>query len=195
MFCEGLMEAEAGLISILEGGNLSIVGDGITSANGIIRIEGGVPIAMPDVIAPEHPPFTIQVDGASYDVAGGYVVIDGDQLSASVGCNTLGGGVRVEGDTLMLDGPLISTMMYCEGLMDAEAALATVLQGENLMWVGPFELRSDSGAVIFASLCGDCVTPPGEPSDPTGLTIALTLLFAPIGAAAVALSRGLATKS
>jgi heat shock protein HslJ len=195
MFCEGLMEAEAGLISILEGENLSIVGDGITSANGFIRIEGGVPIAMPDVIAPEHPPFTIQVDGASYDVAGGYVVIDGDQLSASVGCNTLGGGVRVEGDTLMLDGPLISTMMYCEGLMDAEAALATVLQGENLMWVGPFELRSDSGAVIFASLCGDCVTPPGEPSDPTGLTIALTLLFAPIGAAAVALSRGLATKS
>lgn len=195
MFCEGLMEAEAGLISILEGENLSIVSDGITSANGIIRIEGGVPIAMPDVIAPEYPPFTIQVDGASYDVAGGYVVIDGDQLSASVGCNTLGGGVRVEGDTLMLDGPLISTMMYCEGLMDAEAALATVLHGENLVWVGPFELRSDSGAVIFASLCGDCVTPPGEPSDPTGLAIALTLLFAPIGAAAVALSRGLATKS
>ncbi len=195
MFCEGLMEAEAGLISILEGENLSIVRDGITSANGIIRIEGGVPIAMPDVIAPEYPPFTIQVDGASYDVAGGYVVIDGDQLSASVGCNTMGGGVQVDGDTLTLDGPLLSTMMYCEGLMDAEAALATVLQGENLMWVGPFELRSDSGAVIFASLCGDCVTPPGEPSDPTGLAIALTLLFAPIGAAAVALSRGLATKS
>ncbi len=195
VFCEGLMEAEGALISILEGENLSIVSDGITSANGIIRVEGGVPIAMPDVIAPEYPPFTIQVEGASYDVAGGYVVIDGDQLSASVGCNTMGGGVQFDGDTLTLDGPLISTMMYCEGLMDAEAALATVLQGENLAWVGPFELRSDSGVVIFASLCGDCVTPPGEPSDPTGLAIALTLLFAPTGAAAVALSRGLATKS
>jgi hypothetical protein len=86
-------------------------------------------------------------------------------------------------------------MMYCEGLMDAETALATVLQGENLTWVSPFELRSGAGAVIFASLCGDCVTPPSEPSDPTGLAIALTLLLAPIGAAAVALSRGLATKS
>jgi len=195
MFCEGLMEAEAALISILEGEFLSIVGDGITSSNGMIRVEGGVPIAIPDVVAPEYPPFMIQIDGTNYDVASGYVVIDGDRLSASVGCNTLGGGVLVDGDTLILDGPLISTMMYCEGLMDAEAALATVLQGENLTWVNPFELRSGAGAVIFAALCGDCVTPPGEPSDPTGLAIALTLLFAPIGAAAVALSRGLAAKS
>ena len=195
MFCEGLMEAEAALISILEGEFLSIVGDGITSSNGMIRVEGGVPIAIPDVMAPEYPPFMIQINGTNYDVASGYVIIDGDQLSASVGCNTLGGGVLVDGDTLTLDGPLISTMMYCEGLMDAEAALATVLQGENLTWVNPLELRSDAGAVIFAALCGDCVTPPGEPSDPTGLAIALTLLFAPIGAAGVALSRGLATKS
>jgi hypothetical protein len=103
--------------------------------------------------------------------------------------------VTVEGERLRLDGALLSTMMYCEGLMEAETALAAVLQGENLTWVTPFELRSESGAVIFATLCGDCVTPPGEPSDPTGLAIALTLLFAPIGAAAVALSRGLATRS
>jgi heat shock protein HslJ len=195
MFCDGLMEAEAALISILEGENLSIVDDGITSSNGLIRVEGGVPIAMPSVIAPEYPPFMIQIDGTNYDVASGYVVIDGDRLSASVGCNTLGGGVLVDGDTLTLDGPLISTMMYCDGLMDAEAALATVLQGENLTWVSPFELRSDAGAVIFASLCGDCVLPGWEASDPAGLAIALLLLFAQIGVAGVALSRGLATKS
>ncbi|MFZ9960431.1 MAG: META domain-containing protein, partial [Candidatus Limnocylindrus sp.] len=153
------------------------------------------PIAMPGGVAPQDPPFTIEIDGMRYDVVGGYVVIDGDQLSASVGCNTLGAGVTVDGDTLRLDGPLISTMMYCEGLMDAETALTTVLQGENLTWVTPFELRSESGAVIFAFLCGDCVTPPLEPSDPTGFAIALTLLFAPIAAAAVALSRGLTARS
>jgi heat shock protein HslJ len=193
MFCEGLMEAEAALISILEGEFLSIVGDGITSTNGMIRVEGGVPIAMPDVVAPEYPPYMIQIDGTNYDVMGGYVVIDGDRISASVGCNTLGGGVLVDGDTLTLDGPLISTMMYCEGLMDAEAALATILQGENLTWVSPFELRSDAGAVIFAALCGDCVTPPGEPRGPTGLTVALTLLFSAVGAAVVGITRGLTT--
>ena len=200
MYCDGLMEAEAALISILEGEFLSIVGDGITSSNGMIRIEGGVPIAIHDPMTPglpEYPPFVIQVDGTNYDVTGGYVVIDGDQLSASVGCNTLAAGVTVEGETLLLNGPLISTEMYCEVLMDAEAALATVLQGENLRWVTPFDLRSDSGAVVFAvyDLCGDCVTPLGEPSDPTGLALAVMLLFAPIGSAAVALSRGLATKN
>jgi heat shock protein HslJ len=195
MYCDGLMEAEAALISILEGDSLSIVDDGITSSDGMIRIEGGVPIAMPGGVAPQDPPFTIEIDGMRYDVVGGYLVIDGDQLSASVGCNTLGAGVTVDGDTLRLDGPLISTMMYCEGLMDAETALTTVLQGENLTWVTPFELRSESGAVIFAVLCGDCVTPPLEPSDPTGFAIALTLLFAPIAAAAVALSRGLTARS
>lgn len=194
MYCEGLMEAEAALISILEGESLSIVSDGITSSAGLIRIDGGVPIAMPSIIGPEYSPFRIQVDGETYDVSGGYVVIEGDRLSASVGCNTLGGSVVVDGDRLMIDGPLISTMMYCEGLMDAEAALATVLEGEDLRWVSPVELRSNDGAVIFTLLCGDCVTPPGEPSDPTGLAIALTLLFAPIGAAAAALSRGLAAQ-
>jgi heat shock protein HslJ len=195
MYCDGLMEAEAALISILEGDSLSIVDDGITSSNGMIRVEGGVPIAIPGGVAPQDPPFTIEIDGKRYDVVGGYVVVDGDQLSASVGCNTLAAGVTAEGERLRLDGPLLSTMMYCEGLMDAETALAAVLQGENLTWVTPFQLRSESGAVFFAALCGDCVTPPGEPSDPTGLAIALTLLFAPIGAAAVALSRGLATRS
>lgn len=195
MFCEGLMEAEAALISILEGEFLSIVDDGITSSNGMIRVEGGVPIAMPDVIAPQYPPFTIQIDDTSYDVTGGYVVIDGDRISASVGCNTLGGGVLVNGDTLTLDGPLISTMMYCEGLMDAEAALATVLQGENLTWVSPFELRSAAGAVIFVSLCGDCVTPPIQPSAPAGLTVALTLLFSAVGAAVVGITRVLTTSN
>lgn len=195
MYCDGLMEAEAALISILEGEFLSLVGDGITSSNGMIRIEGGVPIAIADVDTPQYPPFMIQIDGTNYDVASGYVIIDGDQLSASVGCNTLGGGVLVDGDTLTLDGALISTMMYCEGLVDAEAALATVLQGENLTWVSPLELRSAAGAVIFADLCGPCVTPPGEPSDPTGLTLAVLLLFAPIASAAFAISRGLTTKS
>jgi heat shock protein HslJ len=194
MYCDGLMEAEAALISILEGENLSIVDDGITSANGLIRVEGGVPIAMPSVIAPEYPPFMIQVDGTTYDVMNGYVVIEGDRISASVGCNTLGGGVLVDREKLTLDGPLNSTMMYCDGLMDAEAALATVLQGENLTWVSPFELRSDAGAVIFASLCGDCLLPGWEASDPAGLAIALLLLFAPIGVAGVALSRAFATK-
>ena len=198
MYCDGLMEAEAALISILEGEFLSLAGDGITSSNGMIRIEGGVPIAMADSVAPggNNTPFSIDYNGTIFDVTGGYINIAENELSASVGCNTIAGGVRVEGDQVIRDGELISTMMYCEGLMDAESALAAVLNGANLHWAGAYELASDAGVIrIAATLCGDCVMPPVESSDSTGLTLAVLLLFAPIASAAFAISRGLTTKS
>ncbi len=198
MFCEGLMDAEAALGKILEGEDLRIVADGITSADGLIRIENGVHFAMADGVAPGggNPPLWIDYNGTTYDVASGYIIIDGDQLSASVGCNTIAVGVRIEGDQVIREGELISTMMYCEGLMDAEGAMAAVLNGANLHWAGAYELASDAGVIRIApTLCGDCVTPPTEPSDPTGLTLAVLLLFVPIASAAFALSRGLTTKS
>ena len=198
MFCEGLMDAEAALGKILEGSDLRIVADGITSADGLIRIENGVHFAMADGVAPGggNPPLWIDYNGTTYDVAGGYVTIDGNQLSASVGCNTIAGGVRVEGDQVIRDGELISTMMFCEGLMDAESALAAVLNGANLHWAGAYEIASDAGVIRIApTLCGDCVSPPTGPSDQTGLTLAVLLLFVPIASAAFALSRGLSTKS
>lgn len=198
MFCEGLMDAEAALGKILEGEDLRIVADGITSADGLIRIENGVHFAMADGVAPGggNPPLWIDYNGTTYDVAGGYVIIDGDQLSASVGCNTIVGGVRIEGDQVIREGELISTMMFCEGLMDAEGALAAVLNGANLHWAGAYEIASDAGVIRIApTLCGDCVSPPTGPSDQTGLTLAVLLLFAPIASAAFALSRGLSTKS
>ena len=198
MFCEGLMDAEAALGKILEGEDLRIVADGITSADGLIRIENGVHFAMADGVAPGggNPPLWIDYNGTTYDVTGGYVSIDGDQLSASVGCNTIAGGVRVEGDQVIREGELISTMMFCDGLMDAEGAMAAVLNGANLHWAGAYELASDAGVIRIApTLCGDCVAPPAEPSDPTGLTLAALLLFVPIASAAFALSRGLSTKS
>ena len=198
MFCEGLMDAEAALGTILEGEDLRIVADGVTSADGLIRIDNGVHFAMADGVAPGggNPPLWIEYNGATYDVASGYIIIDGDQLSASVGCNTIAGGVRIEGDQVIREGELISTMMYCEGLMDAEGAMAAVLNGANLHWAGAYELASDAGVIRIApTLCGDCPMPPAEPSDPTGLTLAVLLLFAPIASAAFALSRGLATKS
>jgi len=198
MFCEGLMDAEAALGKILDGEDLRIVADGITSSAGLIRIDGGVHFAMADGVAPGggNPPLWIDYNGTTFDVIGGYIAIAENQLSASVGCNTIVGGVRVEGDRVIRDDELISTMMYCEGLMDAEGALTAVLNGANLHWAGAYELASDVGVIRIApTLCGDCVTPPTEPSDSTGLTLAVLLLFAPIASAAFALSRGLTTKS
>jgi hypothetical protein len=93
--------------------------------------------------------------------------------------------------------------MYCDGLMDAEAALMTILEGEDLRIVSDGITSSAGliridGGVHFAMADGvapgDVITV-NEPSDPTGLTLAVLLLFAPIASAVFALSRGLTTKS
>ena len=84
-------------------------------------------------------------------------------------------------------------LIYVRG---ADKSLAAVLGGGNLHWAGAYELASDAGAIRIApTLCGDCVAPPTVPSDPNGLAFAALLLFAPVAAAAFALSRGLAGKS
>jgi heat shock protein HslJ len=49
-------------------------------------------------------------------------------LSANAGCNTMGGGMRIDDGVLVLDGPMAQTEMACEQpLMDQDAWLATFL--------------------------------------------------------------------
>ncbi len=80
---------------------------------------------------------TVGLSGTSWQV----ITIDGtpaaegsmlafadDNLSASAGCNRIGGTWSVTGSTLTT-GPLMATEMYCEGRMEHEAALGTLLQG------------------------------------------------------------------
>lgn len=50
------------------------------------------------------------------------------RISATAGCNGLGGDWRIE-DGKLVGGPFVSTMMYCEGLMDQERALSDLLAG------------------------------------------------------------------
>ena len=53
---------------------------------------------------------------------------DDTRLSASVGCNGLGGDYHVDGGRLIV-GPVISTQMYCEGLMEQERSVAALFAG------------------------------------------------------------------
>ena len=48
------------------------------------------------------------------------------RFAGSGGCNRLFGGYTVEGDTIAFD-DTASTMMYCDGLMETEAAFAAAL--------------------------------------------------------------------
>ena len=49
-----------------------------------------------------------------------------DRIGANVGCNALGGDWRIERGRLIA-GPFISTQMWCEGVMEQERAVATLL--------------------------------------------------------------------
>lgn len=54
---------------------------------------------------------------------------DADAIGANVGCNGMGGDYSIEGDTLVA-GPIISTQMYCEGIMGQERAVSALLGGK-----------------------------------------------------------------
>ena len=203
MYCDALMESEAALITILEGGDLALTNDGITGSAGLIRIDGGVHIAMPDGVNPGGngfapdgsgaPILSIESGGATYQVTAGFFSLGAGALSASVGCNSIGGSAALSGDKIVVSGEFRSTLMYCEGLMDAEAALTAVLRGANLRFSSAYTVSSDAGSFTIApTLCCPGPRPgPGAPSDPTGLAIAFVLLFLPALVGAEGIRRGL----
>ena len=52
------------------------------------------------------------------------------KVYGDAGCNRFTGGYTITGDRIKI-GPLASTMMYCEGKMDAEAAFLKKLQAST----------------------------------------------------------------
>lgn len=52
-----------------------------------------------------------------------------DRISASAGCNGLGGEYTIK-DGRLMTGPFMSTMMYCDGLMEQERALSQLLEAK-----------------------------------------------------------------
>ena len=71
-----------------------------------------------------------------------FVAIDGDRpvsdkaeltigrgrIGANVGCNGLGSDLKIKGGKLEV-GAIVSTMMYCDGLMEQEKAVSELLAG------------------------------------------------------------------
>ena len=69
-------------------------------------------------------------------------------LRGSAGCNSYFGGYQVSGDAIEV-GPVGSTEMWCEGLMDLEDAyLATLSEATG------FSLAPDGGRLTIASAIG-----------------------------------------
>jgi len=57
-----------------------------------------------------------------------------DRLSATVGCNGMGGTWRLAGDRLV-GGPYMSTKMFCDGVMEQEGAVAALLAAKPIVAV------------------------------------------------------------
>jgi heat shock protein HslJ len=68
----------------------------------------------------------VSIDGLAPVSDRARITFDRDRISATVGCNGMGGGWRMEGNRLV-GGPYASTMMYCEGLMEQERAVGDLL--------------------------------------------------------------------
>ena len=86
----------------------------------------------------------VTIDGASAASTGARIAFDDDRLSATVGCNGLGGNWRLDQGRLIA-GPLVGTKMFCEGRLDEqERALAALLVSspEVVMDEERLELRS-----------------------------------------------------
>ncbi|HEX7951109.1 MAG TPA: META domain-containing protein [Candidatus Limnocylindrales bacterium] len=110
---------------------------------------------------------TGMVLGGQKAEATGKLAIDGSQLSASVGCNLIGGKVGVDGDMITISEPLAMTEMACPGTNgDLEAMLIKVLQH------GPFRISATewfgNGAQILVEELDSGVPGPGAsaPDEP-----------------------------
>jgi heat shock protein HslJ len=67
-----------------------------------------------------------------------------ERIAATVGCNGLGGDLEIVPGQLKV-GPMISTQMYCDGLMEQERAVAELLGASPAFFIenGRMGIRSD----------------------------------------------------
>ncbi len=68
----------------------------------------------------------VTIDGQKPVSSKAAITIQADSLSASAGCNGMGSNLSITPDRLMV-GLIISTQMFCDGVMEQERALGKLL--------------------------------------------------------------------
>jgi heat shock protein HslJ len=81
--------------------------------------------AAPGTIAGSSWSFVL-IDGQKPVSSRAALTIEAKSLSADAGCNGMGGDLTIEPERLVT-GPIISTMMYCDGVMEQEKAVSALL--------------------------------------------------------------------
>lgn len=197
MYCPELMDAEAAFTAILgttlrfttDAATLLAVSEwGIGSLELVDSLTNGESVAPPVTTRYELRSVTL-ADGRRYTIENGYLLIAEGALTASAGCNTIGGAVATINGALVV-GDLIATEMWCEGRMDAEAALITVLTGGELRFtgLGGVSIVSATGSL---ELAGEIAPVDGTTGGSARGELAVLLLLLPALAGACALVIGL----
>jgi heat shock protein HslJ len=68
----------------------------------------------------------VSIDGQTPVSGKAELRIEAGRIGANVGCNGLGGDLKIEPDRLITGG-IVSTMMFCDGVMEQERAVADLL--------------------------------------------------------------------
>ena len=69
----------------------------------------------------------VSIDGQPAVSSRAILTIDAKRISANVGCNGLGGDLKIAGDRLITES-IIGTMMYCDGVMVQERQVGELLR-------------------------------------------------------------------
>jgi hypothetical protein len=103
--------------------------------------------------------------GATRLEVSGKLWLDGTNLGASVGCNSIGAQVSIDGDVVTIVGPAMMTEMACPGFNDnAEAMLAKILElGRFTIADGKWSADGGSIEVIESPAPDPNAVPPDQP--------------------------------
>lgn len=71
----------------------------------------------------------VAIDGQKPVASKAELTIQEDRIGANVGCNGMGGDLQIKGGKLVI-GAMVSTMMYCDGLMEQERAVSELLSAD-----------------------------------------------------------------
>jgi heat shock protein HslJ len=136
---------------------LTVLLPGLLAGCGDDTVDPGAPSSPTTPATTPTTPAPVSLDGRTFLSTGsaGFELVDGTvvriefrddgTLSASAGCNLLGGAYRIDGDTLRIDGGLSMTEMGCEqALMDQDTRLA------DLLMAGPTVALDDDTLVLTA---------------------------------------------
>ena len=69
------------------------------------------------------------IDGKAPVSSKASLTIERSRVGANAGCNGMGGDLRLT-ETKLVTGPIISTQMYCDGVMEQERAVAGLLDAD-----------------------------------------------------------------